>query len=60
MKVNGGSSTIFAKDCDDLAMWVPENGSIPVYEELSPLGQSTVDMAGVEPATAGAEESEKT
>ena len=26
-------------------------GSIPVYEELSPLGQATVDTAGVEPAT---------
>ena len=34
-------------------------GSIPSYEELSPLGQSTVDMAGVRPATAGAEETEK-
>ena len=27
-------------------------GSIPVYEELSPLAQSTVDTAGVEPASA--------
>lgn len=27
-------------------------GSIPAYGELSPLGQATVDMAGVEPATA--------
>ena len=34
-------------------------GSIPVYEELSPIGQATVDTAGVEPATAGAEETEK-
>ena len=33
-------------------------GGIPVYEELSPLGQATVDMAGVTPATAGAEEKE--
>ncbi len=31
-------------------------GSIPAYEELSPLGQSTVDMAGVEPAMAGGNE----
>ena len=31
-------------------------GSIPAYEELSPLGQATVDMAGVEPATAGGNE----
>lgn len=30
-------------------------GSIPAYEELSPLGQATVDTAGVQPATAGAE-----
>ena len=27
-------------------------GSIPAYGELSPLGQATVDMAGVEPAMA--------
>ena len=32
-------------------------GSIPAYEELSPLGQATVDMVGVEPATVkGSEE----
>ena len=31
-------------------------GSIPAYGELSPLGQATVDMAGVEPATAGGSE----
>ena len=31
-------------------------GSIPAYAELSPLGQATVDMAGVEPATAGGSE----
>ena len=29
-------------------------GSIPAYQELSPLGQATADAAGVEPATAGA------
>ena len=32
-------------------------GSIPAYEELSPLGQATADAAGVEPAKAGAGES---
>ena len=35
-------------------------GSIPAYGELSPIGQSTVDMAGVEPAMANAEETDKT
>ena len=33
-------------------------GSIPNYDQLNPLGRSTVDTAGVEPATAGAEETE--
>lgn len=23
---------IFAKDCEDVAMWVPEGGAIPIYE----------------------------
>ena len=31
-------------------------GSIPSYDELGPLGKATVDFAGVEPATASAEE----
>ena len=34
-------------------------GSIPAYEELSPLGRATVDMAGVEPATVGVGEEPK-
>lgn len=25
---------IFAKDCEDLAMWVPEGGAIPIYEGI--------------------------
>ena len=25
---------IFAKDCEDMAMWVPEGGSIPIYEGI--------------------------
>ncbi len=34
VKATGAGSTIYAKDCDDLAMWVPENGSIPVYDGM--------------------------
>ena len=26
-------------------------GSIPAYDELTPLGQATVDAAGIEPST---------
>lgn len=43
VKVNGGSSTIFAKDCDDLAMWVPENGSIPVYDGMNDFTRYPVE-----------------
>lgn len=25
---------IFAKDCEDIAMWVPEGGAIPIYEGI--------------------------
>ena len=25
---------IFAKDCEDMAMWVPEGGSIPIYDGM--------------------------
>ena len=25
---------IFAKDCEDIAMWVPEGGTIPIYEGI--------------------------
>ena len=31
-------------------------GEIPVYEELAPLGQSTVDAAGVAPSMRGVSE----
>ena len=34
-------------------------GSIPVYDELSPLAQSTVDAAGVKPSTRGVAEAEQ-
>ena len=34
-------------------------GSIPVYDELSPLAQSKVDAAGVAPSTRGAAEAEQ-
>jgi len=26
---------IFARDCNDLAQWVPENGSIPIYDGIN-------------------------
>ena len=34
------------------------DGRIPVYDELSPLAQSTVDAAGVKPSTRGVSEAE--
>ena len=43
VKVSSGSSTIFAKDCDDLAMWVPENGSIPVYDGMNDFTRYPVE-----------------
>ena len=30
-----GPTHIFAKDCSDLALWVPENGEIPVYDGMN-------------------------
>ena len=37
VKAYNGSSRIFAKDCDDLAAWVPENGNIPIYDGMDDL-----------------------
>ena len=43
VKVHHGSSRIFAKDCDDIAQWVPENGNIPVYDGVNDFTRYTVD-----------------
>ena len=44
VKAYGGSSRIFAKDCDDLAQWVPEGGSIPIFDTADDFTQHPVDM----------------
>ena len=43
VKATGAGSTIYAKDCDDLAMWVPENGSIPVYDGMNDFTRYPVE-----------------
>lgn len=43
VKAYGGSSRIFARDCSDLAAWVPENGSIPVYDGIGDFTRYPVD-----------------
>ena len=43
VKAYGGSSRIFARDCDDLATWVPENGSIPIYDSMEDFTRYPVD-----------------
>lgn len=44
VKAYNGASRIFAKDCADLAEWVPENGSIPIREGKNDFTRYTVDM----------------
>ena len=44
VKAYGGASRIFAKDCDDLAQWVPEGGSIPIFDSADDFTQHPVDM----------------
>lgn len=34
---------IFAKDCDDMALFVPEGGQIPIYDGLDDFTTKTVD-----------------
>ena len=43
VKAYNGSSRIFAKDCDDLAQWVPENGNIPIYDGADDFTRYAVD-----------------
>lgn len=44
VKAYNGSSRIFAKDCDDLAVWVPEGGDIPIYDGVDDFTRYPVDM----------------
>lgn len=30
-----GTTRIYAKDCEDVAAWVPEGGSIPIHDAVS-------------------------
>ena len=42
VKAYNGPVRIIAKDCEDLAQWVPENGSIPVYDGMDDFTGHTV------------------
>ena len=44
VKAYNGGSRIFAKDCDDLAEWAPENGSIPIQDGMEDFTRYSVDM----------------
>ncbi len=44
VKAYNGGSRIFAKDCDDLAQWVPENGSIPIYDGMDDFTRYAVEI----------------
>ena len=39
----GGPSRIYAKDCDDLAAWVPESEAIPLADGMKDFTKYTVD-----------------
>ena len=43
IKAYGSGYRIFAKDCDDLAKWVPEGGEIPIYDGINDFTKKTVD-----------------
>ena len=38
-----GSSRIFAKDCSDLAAWIPEGEAIPIYDVMNDFTRYPVD-----------------
>ena len=42
-KIYGGSYHILAKDCNDIAQWVPEGGMIPIYDGIHDFTINTVD-----------------
>lgn len=44
IKAYNSGSRIFAKDCDDLAQWVPENGNIPIQDGMNDFTRYTVEM----------------
>lgn len=37
-------STIYAKNCDDIASWVPVGGTVPIYEGTDDFMQNAVDV----------------
>lgn len=39
----GGSTRIYAKDCPNIAVWVPEGGSIPIYDAVNDFTRYPVD-----------------
>ena len=43
IKAYGGASRIFAKDCADIATWVPEGGSIPLQNGVNDFTRYAVD-----------------
>ena len=43
VSATGSSSTIYAHDSDDLAAWVPENESIPIYDGVNDFTRYPVD-----------------
>lgn len=44
VKAYNSGSRIFAKDCDDLAEWVPENGNIPIQDGMNDFTRYAVEM----------------
>lgn len=43
IKAYGGASRIFAKDCADIATWVPEGGSIPLQDGVNDFTRYAVN-----------------
>lgn len=43
IKAYNGASRIFAKDCSDIAAWVPEGGSIPLQNGVNEFTRYVVD-----------------
>lgn len=44
VKAYNSGSRIFAKDCDDLAEWVPEHGNIPIQDGMNDFTRYAVEM----------------
>lgn len=40
---HNGDRTIYAKDTDDMAVWVPEEGTIPIYDGVNDFTRHAVD-----------------